>query len=107
VRYAVEQRVFLYDTHVKYGYAKKCQQKFRCIFRNKRVSSKQTIHNLVNKVRSTGLITEKHKRRALTEEKLDDIEARLEHTRTPRKSLKRLAQETGVSKSNARWTHNC
>jgi hypothetical protein len=36
----------------------------------------------------------------LTEEKLDDIWARLEHT--PRKSLKRLAQETGVSKSNAR-----
>jgi DeoR/GlpR family transcriptional regulator of sugar metabolism len=36
----------------------------------------------------------------LTEEKLDDIGARLEHT--PRKSLKRLAQETGVSKSSAR-----
>jgi hypothetical protein len=36
----------------------------------------------------------------LTEEKLDDIEARFEHT--PRKSLKRLAQETGVSKSSAR-----
>jgi hypothetical protein len=36
----------------------------------------------------------------LTEEKLDDIGARLEHT--PRKSLKRLAQETGMSKSSAR-----
>jgi hypothetical protein len=36
----------------------------------------------------------------LTEEKLDDIGARLEHT--PIKSLKRLAQETGVSKRNAR-----
>jgi hypothetical protein len=33
-------------------------------------------------------------------EKLHDIGARLEHT--PRKSLKRLAQETGVSKSSAR-----
>jgi hypothetical protein len=33
-------------------------------------------------------------------EKLDDIGARLEHT--PRKSLKRLAQETEVSKSSAR-----
>jgi hypothetical protein len=42
----------------------------------------------------------KHKRRVLTEEKLDEIGARLEHT--PRKSLKRLAQETGVSKSSAR-----
>jgi hypothetical protein len=36
----------------------------------------------------------------LTEEKLDDIGARLEHT--ARKSLKRLAQENGVSKSSAR-----
>jgi hypothetical protein len=36
----------------------------------------------------------------LTEEKLDDIGATLEYT--PRKSLKRLAQETGVSKSSTR-----
>jgi hypothetical protein len=35
----------------------------------------------------------------LIEEKLDDIGARLEHT--PRKSLNRPAQETGVSKSSA------
>jgi hypothetical protein len=42
---------------------------------------------------------QKHKRRALTEESLDDIGARLE--RTPRKS-QRLAQETRVSKSSAR-----
>jgi hypothetical protein len=36
----------------------------------------------------------------LTEEKLDDTGARLEHT--PRKSLKHLAQETGVSKNGKR-----
>jgi hypothetical protein len=36
----------------------------------------------------------------LTEEILNDIGVRLEHT--PRKSLKRLAQETEVSKSSAR-----
>jgi hypothetical protein len=39
-------------------------------------------------------------RRVLTEEKSDDIGARLE----PRKSLKRLAQERGVSKSSTRRT---
>jgi hypothetical protein len=43
--------------------------------------------------------SQNHKRRMLTE-KLDGKGARLEHT--PRKSLKRLAQETGVSKSSAR-----
>jgi transposase len=77
--------------------------KFQRKFRDERVSSRQTIHNLVNKLRSTGLLIDKkpkHKRQVLTEEKLDDIEARLEHT--PRNSLKRLAQDTGVSKSSAR-----
>jgi hypothetical protein len=39
-------------------------------------------------------------RRVLTEEKLDDIAARLEHS--PHKTFKRLAEETGVSKSTVR-----
>jgi hypothetical protein len=57
----------------------------------------------VNKLRSTGLLIDKkqkHKRQVLIEEKLDDARTRLEHT--PRKSLKHLAQETGVSESSAR-----
>jgi hypothetical protein len=57
----------------------------------------------VNKHRSTGVLIDKkqkHKHQVLTEEKLDDIGARLE--RTPGKLLKRLAQATGVSKPSAR-----
>jgi hypothetical protein len=56
----------------------------------------------VNKLRTTGLLIDKKKNnfRFLTEVKLDDIGASLEHT--PGKSLKRLAQETGVSKPSAR-----
>jgi hypothetical protein len=102
VRHTSEQRVFLYDTYVKYGSAGKCRRKFRRKFLDERVSSRQTIHNLVNKLRTTGLLTDKkqkHKRRVFTEE-LDDIGARLEHT--PRKSLKRLSQETEWTKSSAR-----
>jgi hypothetical protein len=48
-----------------------------------RISSRQAIHNLVNKLRSTLLLIDKkqkQKQRVLTEEKLDDIGARLEHT---------------------------
>ncbi|PNF19355.1 hypothetical protein B7P43_G06719, partial [Cryptotermes secundus] len=78
-------------------------RKFRGKFRDERVPSRQSIHNLMNKLTSTGLLTDrkqKYERRVLTEEKLDDIGARLEHT--PRKSLKRLAQETEVSKSSKR-----
>jgi hypothetical protein len=57
-----------------------------------RSSQRQTIHNLVNTVRTTGLLMDekqKYKRGVLIEGKLDDIGARLEHT--PRKSLKCLA----------------
>jgi transposase len=103
VRHILEQRVFQYDSYVKYGSAGKYRRKFQRKFRDERVPSRQTVHNLVNKLRTTGLLIDKKresKRRVLTEEKLYDIGARLGHT--PRKSLKRLAQETGVSKSSAR-----
>jgi hypothetical protein len=49
----------------------------------------------VNKLRTTGLLIDKkenRKSRVLTEENSDDIGARIEHR--PRKSPKRLAQET-------------
>jgi transposase len=64
-----------------------CRRKFRRKFRDQRLPSRQTIHNLVNKVRTVGLLRdkkEKHKRRVLTEEKLDAIGVRLE--RTPKKN---------------------
>jgi hypothetical protein len=71
---------------MKYGSARKCQKKFRRKFRDERVPSRQTSHNLVNKLTTTALLIDekqKYKRRVLTEEKLDGIGARLEHT--PRK----------------------
>jgi hypothetical protein len=52
--------------------ARKCQRKFRHKFRCERVPSKETIHNLVNTLRITGLSINKkqnHKCRMLTEEK--------------------------------------
>jgi hypothetical protein len=84
---------------VKYGSAGKYGKKF-C---DERVPRRKTIHNFLNKLRTTRLLIDKktkYERRVFTEEKLDDKGARLEHT--PRKSLKRLGQEIGVSKSSAR-----
>jgi transposase len=54
-----------------------------------KVPSRQTVHNLVNKLRTMGLLMDKeqkHKCQVLTEEKLGVIVARLEHA--PRKSQK-------------------
>jgi transposase len=103
VRYTSEQHVFLYDTYVTYGFPIKCRRKLRRKFCNERIPSRQTIHNLVNKLKSTGFLTDKkqkHMRRVLTKENVDDTGTRLEHT--PRKSLKRLAHEILVSQSSAR-----
>jgi hypothetical protein len=50
-----EQCVFLHVTHVKYGSAGKCRWKFRQKCCDERVPNRQTIHNLVNKLRTTGL----------------------------------------------------
>jgi hypothetical protein len=57
--YTLEQRVSLYDTYVKYRSARKCWQKFQYKFHDERVPSTETIHNLVNKLRSAGLLTDK------------------------------------------------
>jgi hypothetical protein len=103
LQYALEQCVFLYDTYVKYGFSRKCQRKFWHTFCDERVCSQQTIHNLVDRLRTAVLLIDKkqkHKHQVLAEEKLHDTGARLQHT--PRKSLKRLAQGTGVSESSAR-----
>jgi hypothetical protein len=70
-RYTLEQHVFLYDTYVKCR-SIKCRRK--CC--DERVTSRQIIHNSVNKLGSTGSLIDKkqkHKRPVLPEEKLDDI----------------------------------
>jgi hypothetical protein len=43
------------DIYVKYRSARKCRRKIRCKFRDEGVPSRQKIHNLVNKLRTTGL----------------------------------------------------
>jgi hypothetical protein len=94
--------ISVYDIYMEYGPARNCRRIFRSKFHAKKVPSRKIIHNLANKRTSAGLLTDKktkHKRLVLTERKLDDIGAWLEHT--PRKSLKRLSQETGVSQSSS------
>jgi predicted ABC-type ATPase len=62
VWHTLEQRLFLYATLVKYRSARKCRRKFQLKFRDETVLSRKTIHNFVNKLRTTGLlIDKKHK----------------------------------------------
>jgi hypothetical protein len=88
--------------YFKYESARKCLRKFQRKFPGEPVRSRQ-IHYLVNKLKTTGSLPDKNpdrKRTVLTEETSDDIGARL--VASPRKSLKRLAQERDVSITSAR-----
>ena len=63
---------------------------------------RDTVRKLVNKFRETGSVLDRKPQRTpheLTEEKLNEIEQTLE--RSPRKSLSRLSQKTGVSQFSA------
>jgi hypothetical protein len=58
-RYTVEQRVFLYESYVKFGSARKCRRKFRRKFPGITVASTAGIHELTEKVRSAGSLLDK------------------------------------------------
>jgi hypothetical protein len=59
VRYTVEQRVFMYGSYVKCGFARKCRRKFRHKFPGITVPRTTGIHELINKVRATGSLLDK------------------------------------------------
>jgi hypothetical protein len=102
MKFTIEQRVFIVDTFARKETYKKCIRKFRRKYPNSPVPTKSCVSKLVKKWRATGSVCDlkkKSKRIVLTEEKVRDIEARLQIS--PRKSLRRLAQETGVSLGSA------
>jgi hypothetical protein len=96
--------VFLIETYfAKKKSVKKCIRKFRLKFPEAPVPSQPYVNQLIRKWHSTASVLDKNKERkriVLTEEKLMDIQARLQLS--PRKSLRRLAQETDVAYTAAR-----
>lgn len=53
------KHVFLYKSYVKCGSAGKCWRTFHCKFPGKTVQSTTGMHELIMKVRSTGLLLDK------------------------------------------------
>ena len=101
MRYSTEQRIFICSTFMKQHSWRRCRRKFRRRYPDAPVPDRTTICRLFKKFNETGSVANKKPRvnkRVLTEEKLDEIAFRLEIS--PRKSLRRLAQEVGVSKTS-------
>ncbi|XP_069683644.1 uncharacterized protein [Periplaneta americana] len=106
VRYTIEQRICLVESYLRTKKSLKRVEKCICKFRHKYpespVPTKSYVHALIRKLRNTGsVLNEKKVRRrsVLTKEKLADIQAKLQLS--PRKSLRRLSQEVGISYTSA------
>jgi hypothetical protein len=102
VKYTLEQQIFLYDSYVKKKSYRSCKRRFCHRYPDVRIPASSTILRLVKKVRSSrSFLDKKYTRQnaVLTEEMLDEIGARLEHS--PCKSLAQLAQQVQVSKTTA------
>jgi hypothetical protein len=102
LRYTPEQRIFLVETYLpKKKFYERCARKFRRRYPEAIRPSKKCVLKLFNKWRETGSVLDKKKlcpKRALTEQRLEDIRVRMEIS--PRKSSRRLAQECNISKTS-------
>ena len=97
--FSLRERVHIHNTYMKSS--KSCSEtrrKFRIKFPVRRVPNPSTIRRQAKRFKETGPVKNinvNRRRHVLTEQTLDDIGERLEHT--PQKSVKRLSQKTGVS----------
>ena len=101
--FSLRERVYIHNTYMKSR--KSCSEtrrKLQVKFPGRPVPNPSTIRRQAKRFNETGSVNNRkvnRRRHVLTEETLDEIGERLEHT--PQKSLKRLLQETGVSVSPA------
>jgi hypothetical protein len=102
MNYGIKQKVFLYDSYMKYSSIKKCIEKFSHKYPEFPVPNKKRIYRIVRHVHRTGTVLNtprKRRRHVLTEEMLDNIGVQLEAN--PNTSVRSLARQFGLSKTTA------
>ena len=90
----------MYDSYAITSSCREVVRRIQANYPGVRVPSRVAVRLFVNKFREKGSILDKKrnvKRSVLTEQKLEGIGKRLENS--PQKSLRRLAQETDISKA--------
>jgi hypothetical protein len=102
MKFTIKENVFIVEIFAREKTYKKCICEFHRKYPDSPVPTKSCVSKLVKKWRARDSvcdIKEQSKRIILMEEKVRDIAARLRIS--PRISLRRLAQETGVSLGSA------
>ena len=98
-RYTLEERVFIVCTYWKTDTIKSCQQQFLEKFRGRHPQSKSSIWALSKKLETKGTLLDEHTggHPKMSEETIENVKDRL--LASPKKSLRRLSQESGLSRS--------
>jgi transposase len=92
------QGVFILEHYFSTRSCAESQNAFRNFFPDSVVPNKSTVQRLVERFRETGSIGEKRRSgrpSVLSNDSLEDIRARL--LQSPRKSLRKLSQQTGIT----------
>jgi hypothetical protein len=93
--YSAEQRVFIVCEYWRMGSFKQCQRAFRNKYVEGTVLTKSYIHKLVKKLETTRSVLTRHAGgRKMCDHTVQDVKDQL--LASPRKSLRRLSQETGI-----------
>ena len=98
-RYNLEERVFIVRTYWKTESIKSFQQQFLEKFGGRHLPSKSSIWALSKKLETKGTLLDKHTGSCpkMSEETIQSVKDRL--LVSPKKSLRRLSQESGLSRS--------
>jgi len=98
-RYTLEERVFIIRTYWKTESIKLCQQQFLEKFGGRHPPSKYCIWALSKKLETKGTLLDEMTggRPKMSEEAIQNVKDRLQAS--PKKSLRRLSQESGLSRS--------
>jgi transposase len=95
--FSQDQRVFILEHYFSTRSYAECQNAFRNSFPDSVLPNKSTVQRLVERFCETGSNGEKRRSgrpSVLSNDRLKDIRARL--LQSPRKSLRKLSQETGT-----------
>jgi len=103
-RYTLEERVFIVSTYWKTESIKSRQQQFLEKFGGQHPPSKSSIWALSKKLETKGALLDEHKggRPKMSEETIQNVKDRL--LASSNKSLRRLSQESGLSRSTCQRT---
>jgi hypothetical protein len=93
--YSADQRAFIAREYWRTGSFKQCQGAFRNKYAEESVPTKPCFHKLVKKLETIGSILTRHAGgRKMCDRTVQDVKDRL--LASPRKSLRRYSQETGI-----------